>query len=64
MYTNSKTYYFVDKGTEFRPFVNGKMIKSGRLSKGVYAHGTLADADFEKTVSIDDGDVVIRVKKA
>ncbi len=26
--------------------------------------GALADADFEKTVSIDDGDVVIRVKKA
>lgn len=44
VYTNSKTYYFVDKGTEFSTFVNGKMIKSGRLSKGVYAHGTLADA--------------------
>jgi len=44
VYTNSKTYYFIDEGTEFSTLVNGRMIKTGKLAKAVYAHGIPTNA--------------------
>lgn len=45
LYTNSKTYYCVEKGTAFSTVVNGKLINTGKLPQTVFAHGVVTDVE-------------------